>query len=162
MTTYEKAAGAIEIELIKHKIPADDASWLARSILSRMQSHRIGVIEFRASEEMFTRFHAHLRFFGQQQGNGYRYWYNRIIAECVEEGEWPVKMATRYVDLASKDVRVTPPKELDSYVTVDVPVPESTKRATNGQLLGAYERLLFYAAEAEITLPEAVVPEYAG
>lgn len=140
MTTYERAAQIIAETLPSCRgLPLDRA---AAHILRALLDKRIMPQPMRASPELFKRFHAHCSHLGKTDGNGYRYWYNQAIAYAESVDEWPVKIIPRTVTIAGEDI------------TVDVAVPESTTRATNAQLLAAYQVITDAAAEQGIVLPE--------
>ena len=140
MTTYAKAAAIIAETLPKCRGEkmADAADRILRALLAK----RIMPTTMRASADMFKRFHAHVRFLGKETGYGYRYFYNLAVSHAESVDEWPVKIITRTVEIDGVDI------------TVDVSVPESTTRATNGQLLMAYSIIEEGAREHGITLPE--------
>ena len=141
MTTYSKSAEIIEGVLKENR--DDPAEWLARRILDTLREKRIVPHQLRASEEMFTRLHAHCRYLGDVTGQGYRYWYNKAIAYAVAVNNWPFQIITRTVKLDSGE-----------EVTVDVPVPDSTTKATNKNLMEAYQVIEDEAKIRGIELPE--------
>jgi hypothetical protein len=55
---------------------------------------------------------------------------------------WPCKIVQRSIEIGG------------DVIVIDVSVPESTTRATNGQLLAAYQVIVDGAKEHGITLPE--------
>ena len=141
ITTYQKSAEIIEEVLREnHDDPAD---WLARRILDSLREKRIVPHQLKASEEMFRRLHAHTRYLGSVDGRGYRYWYNEAINHAVKVHCWPVKIITRTVTLDSGEA-----------IEVDIPVPGSTTKATNKQLLEAYSVISDEAKRQAIELPE--------
>jgi hypothetical protein len=96
----------------------------------------------RASRDMFVRFHAHCKHLGKETGYGYKYWYQKAIEYAESIDMWPCKIIARPVSIGG------------DVITVDVSVPESTTKATNGQLLAAYTIITEGAAEHGIVLPE--------
>lgn len=141
MTVYQKAAEVIETTLRDHGDEPGD--WLARRILDNLRAVRIVPHTLRASEEMFTRFHAHCRFLGNETGRGYRHYYNKAIAHAMTMERWPCQVIPRRVKLDTGQV-----------VDVDVPVPSSTTKASNAQLLEAYSVITDEAKREGIELPE--------
>ena len=133
MTTPERARAIIAEHTTEQ---------VADRIIAALARKRIGFVAIKASEELFKRFHAHCRHVGEQTGYGYRDIYNAAIAHAMEEDKWPCKMIPQSIDFAGE------------RVTVDVQVPESTTRATNAQLLCAYEYITETAGEHGIVLPE--------
>ena len=133
MTTTERA-WVIMIETI----PGPEAD----TIIGGLMEKRITFQTFRASHDMFTRFHAHARYIGKETGEGYQQVYNDAIAYAVERDTWPVKVVPQEVVIASETI------------TIDVQIPQSTTKATNQHLLCAYEYIVAVAAEYKISLPE--------
>ena len=141
MTAHEKAAVIIAETLEKvHGTPKDTA----RSILRALAKKRIAPVTMVASVDMLRRFHSHCRWLGRQTGYGYRHHYNEAIEYAESMDEWPVKVIQRMVDIGGETI------------TIDVSVPESTTRATNKQLMTAYEVIEDTAKELGISLPENV------
>lgn len=114
----------------------------ADTLLNRLLENRIMPGSMQASADLFTRFHAHTRYLGKQTGYGYEHWYNAAIDYAVEQDEWPVKLVEQTVTVSGVDI------------SVDVRVPESSKRATNKNLLTAYEVIQDGAREHGVFLPE--------
>jgi hypothetical protein len=139
MTTFEKSAQIIRDTIEANRGESGDR--LALRILKALRDKRIVPRTMRASGAMFTRFHAHCRYLGNLTGS-YKYWYNRAIRHAMRVDQWPVTIITH-------DVTVN-----GTTVTVDVPVPESTTKATNAQLLEAYTVIQDGAKDAGIVLPE--------
>jgi len=140
MTTFEKAKQVIAKTLPDCRgLSLPDAAGL---ILNDLLKNRIMPTTMRASSDLFTRFHAHCRFLGTETGDGYEDWYNRAIQHAVEQDEWPVKLIAKTISIDGHDI------------DVDVQVPQSTTKATNKQLLTAYEVIQDGAKEHGITLPE--------
>jgi len=133
MTTTERAR-----EIMLETIIAPEAD----RIIGALMDKRITFQTFRASHDMFTRFHAHARYLGKETGEGYSQIYNDAIAYAVGYDTWPVKVVPQEVDIASETI------------TIDVQIPQSTTKATNQQLLCAYEYITNVAAEYKISLPE--------
>lgn len=140
MSTYEKAA-QIFVETLPacRGLPLDKA---ARKLLDALYASRIAPMTFRASDEMFRRFHAHCRYLGTATGEGYDGIYNAAIAYAREFDEWTCKTVAQTVVIAGEEI------------TVDVEVPNSTTKASNKQLVRAYEYITQTAAEHKIALPE--------
>ena len=140
MSTYEKAVG-IFIETLPgcRGLPLDKA---ARKLLDALYAKRIAPMTFRASDEMFRRFHAHCRYLGTETGRGYEDVYQHAIAYAREFGEWTCKTVAQTVTIAGEEI------------TVDVEIPQSTTKASNKQLVRAYEYITDTAAEHKIVLPE--------
>jgi hypothetical protein len=141
VTTYERTG-----EIIAKAITAGrgrSAEDIADSALRAMLKARIMPQPMRASGEMFVRFHAHCRFLGEVSKYGYRYWYAKAVAHAEAQEQWPVKIIPRTVTL-----------DTGQTVTIDVAVPESTTRATNAQLLCAYQMITEGAAALGVALPE--------
>lgn len=141
MTTYEKTVAIIRDQIEKHR--TEPAEQIARRCLEAMRHKRIVPHTMRASEQMFKRFHAHTKHLGDMTGRGYSYYYNLAVNHAMKMDEWPHKIIPRRVKLDTGDL-----------VDVDIPVPESTTKATNGQLLCAYQVIEEEARRAGITLPE--------
>ena len=140
MTTFEKAKQVIAKTLPDCRgLSLPDAAGL---ILNDLLKNRIMPTTMRASSDMFTRWHAHCRFLGTETGYGYSYWYNLAVSHAIEQDAWPVKVIPQKVVIDGADVMV------------DVQVPQSTTKATNKQLLVAYEVIQDGAKEHGITLPE--------
>jgi len=142
MTTYEKARGLIA-ECIRKAKSGDDPEQTAESCLRAMRDKRIVPHNLRASGELFKRFHAHCRYLGDVTGIGYRTLYNKALRHAEKMHEWPMKIIPRRIRLDTGDI-----------VEVDVPIPESTTRATTSNLMAAYQVIVDEAATAGVTLPE--------
>ena len=141
MTTVEKAAMIIAGELS----PAvAESEAMARRVIVALREKKIGLTAMAASADLFTRFHAHCRHLGIHSGDGYEHWYNEAIEHAMKLEDWPCKVITKTVDVDGQSI------------TVDVRVPESTKRANNRQLLLAYEVIEWEAKQRGIVLPENV------
>lgn len=140
MSTYTRARDII-IETLPD-CEGKPADRVAKLILDALMEHRIRVQAMRASRDMFVRFHAHVAHLGKASGWGYREVYAGAVAYAEERDEWPCKLIPRTVNVSGTDV------------TVDVRVPESTTRATNRQLLCAYEYVTMTAQELGVALPE--------
>lgn len=141
MTTYEKTVQIITEQVEKHR--TDPPEQLARRCLEAMRKKRIVPHTLRASEELFTRFHAHTRYLGNTTGRGYSYYYNLAVNHAMRMNEWPHKIIPKRVKLDTGDI-----------VEVDVPIPESTTKATTGQLMVAYQVVQEEAQRHGIDLPE--------
>lgn len=141
MTTYEKSVTIIAEQIEKHR--NDPPEQLARRCLEAMRQKRILPHTMRASEAMFKRFHAHCKYLGDVTGKGYHHYYNLAINHAMRTGDWPHKIIPRRIRLDTGDI-----------VEVDVPIPDSTTKATNGQLLAAYQVIEDEAKSEQIQLPE--------
>jgi hypothetical protein len=141
MTTYEKALQIVADTITAHR--NDEPGELARRCLEALRAKRITPQTFRASEEMFVRFHAHCRHLGEETGKGYRYYYTAAVEHAMKMQAWPVKIIPRMVKLDTGQV-----------VDVDVPVPESSTRATTAHLMEAYNVITDEAMRAGVRLPE--------
>ena len=141
MTTYEKAVKIIGSMLNSHH--------MAVRILDTLLDNRITMTTMRASPDLFTRFHAHCRFLGEEPSTqyGYEYWYNLAIAYAVEQDAWPVKLIPKTISIDGHDI------------TVDIQVSQSTRLATNRQLLIAYSVIVDGAKQLGVMLPENVEKE---
>ena len=140
ITTHEKAARIIAETLPSCRgKPVKDA---ADRILRALQKKRIVPVTMRASAELWTRFHAHTRYLGTVTGHGYRYYYDLAIDTMLAEDDWPVKIITKTISIDGHDI------------TVDIQIAESTRKANNRQMLGAYTIITDAAAEERIPLPE--------
>ena len=139
MTTYEKAANIIA-ETLPRSIgePMD----MADRILRALQEKRIVPVTMRASAELWTRFHAHCRFLGEHTKYGYRYFYDKAVEAMVIAEDWPVKIVSKTISIDRQEI------------TVDIAVAESTRKANNRQMLGAYQVIVDHAAEEKVPLPE--------
>jgi len=102
---------------------------------------------------MFKRFHAHCSHLGNMTGRGYAYHYNEAIRHAMSTGDWPHKIIPQRVKIYDQDENGN---DLETYkvVEVDIPIPESTTKATNGQLLAAYSVIEDEAKRHGIQLPE--------
>ena len=118
-----------------------------------MRAKRIVPHTLKASDAMFKRFHAHCAHLGNVTGRGYAYYYNEAIEHAMKTGDWPHKIFPRRIKVYDMDEHGN---ELETYniVEVDIPIPESSTRATNGQLLAAYQVIQDEAREHGIELPE--------
>lgn len=139
MRTVERARGIIA-EILPQTIT--DPQQAALSIVEALREKRIAFTTMAASADLFVRFHAHCRYLGSETGDGYEHWYNEAIAHAVRLNDWPCKLVTKTVNVEGQDI------------TVDVQVPESTRRANNRQLLLAYEVIDWEANRRGISLPE--------
>jgi hypothetical protein len=139
VTTFEKAR-----QIIAEALPKVSGTPEARAqaILDALLAGRIMPTTMRASTNMFVRFHAHCKHLGKETGYGYRHWYNDAIAYAESIDMWPCKIVQRSIEIGG------------DVIAIDVSVPESTTRATNGQLLAAYQVIVDGAKEHGITLPE--------
>ena len=133
MTTPERAR-AIIVEHVTEQV--------ADRIIAALARKRIGFVAIKASEELFVRWHAHARYLGEQTGDGYKGIYHDAIEYAQEFDEWPCKLVVREVEVGGE------------MISVDILVPESTTKATNRQLLKAYEYITEVAKERGIVLPE--------
>ena len=140
MNTYERSASIIADSLPQRgsETPLDAADRILRALLAK----RITTTTMRASASMFTRWHAHCRFLGTQTGYGYEHWYNEAVNWAVEQDSWPVKLIAKTISIDGHEI------------TVDIQVPQSTTRASNRQLLCAYEVISGGAEEHGVVLPE--------
>ena len=141
MTIYQKAAEIIEKTITEQ--PDEPADWLARSILDALREKRIIPQSLRASEELFTRFHAHCRYLGDVAGPSYRYWYNKAVRHAVKLHEWPMRMMIAVVE-----------SEPGKFEIEDRLVADSTRNATTSNLMCAYGVIQDGATEHGIDLPE--------
>lgn len=141
MTTYEKSAQIIAETIENNR--AREPREIAALALDAMRKKRIVPHTLRASDEMFTRFHAHCKHLGNETGRGYEYYYNLAIRGAMATDDWPIKIIPRRIRLDTGQI-----------VDVDVPMPESTTKATNGQLLAAYAVIQDEAKRAGVALPE--------
>ncbi len=133
MTTYEKAFNIIA-SLTDNKV--------ADRILHALLAKKIMPVTMKAGADMFTRFHAHCRYVGNNTGAGYEHFYNAAIAYAVEQDSWPVKVIEKVITIDGHEIKI------------DVQVPQSTHRATNRQLLCAYTVIQEAATESGLVLPE--------
>ena len=140
MTTYERAAHIIAETLPKCR--GEKLMDAADRILNALGKKRIAPTKMVASVDMLRRFHAHCRYLGNESGYGYKYWYSIAVDHAESVEEWPCKVLQRLVDVGGETI------------TIDVSVPESTTRATNKQLLCAYQMIEEGAKEHGIVLPE--------
>ena len=143
MTTYEEIRKIIADVLTEREV----CSWtaaedLADDILIALREKRIAPITMRASPEFFVRFHAHVRHLGTETGYGYSFWYQQAVDHAVSVDEWPVKIQPAKVVIDGTEH------------TIDVVVPQSTTKATNKQLMAAYQSIEDGAKEHGVTLPE--------
>ena len=143
MSVYDKAARIIADTIAGFR--DEDELEIADRILTALGDARITPTVMRASRDMFTRFHAHCRFLGNETGDGYEYWYNEAINYAVQQDKWPVKLIPQTVTIAGEQI------------VIDVQVPESTTKATNTQLLCAYEIVTDAAEAHKIRLPEHII-----
>lgn len=140
MSAYEKARNIIAETLAYCNDMSPEAT--ATACLDACLERRLVMTVLHASHEMFTRFHAHCRFVGKRTGRGYQDVYTKAIEYAMGFEEWPIQLVTKEVDVDGRKL------------TVDVVIPESTTKATNTQLLKAYEYVLAVATEERIVLPE--------
>lgn len=140
MTTHERTANIIAEALPQrgNETALDTADRILRDMLAK----RIIPTTMRASPELFVRFHAHTRYLGIATEYGYRYWYDKAVDMMLSESDWPVKIATKTIKIDATDI------------TVDIEVAESTRKANNRQLLGAYQVIEDGAKEHGVPLPE--------
>lgn len=141
MTTYEKTVDVIRKQIEAHR--NDPAEQLARRCVEAMRKKRIVPQTLRASDEMFKRFHAHCRHLGNMTGRGYEHYYNAAVNAAVKTEDWPVKIIPKRIKLDTGDI-----------VEVDVPIPVSSTKVTNGALLAAYAVIEDEARAHGIDLPE--------
>jgi len=140
MTLFEKSVEVLEATITANR--DESADWLARRCLDELRKVRIVPHRLRASEEFFTRFHAHARYLGGVAGPSYEYWYNKAIQYAMKVQNWPMKIVPTQVKLDSGEV-----------ITVDVPVPDSSTKATNANLMEAYRVIEDEAKIRGIDLP---------
>ena len=95
-----------------------------------------------ASPELFVRFHAHTRYLGGVTEYGYRYYYDKAVEAMVAAEDWPVKIVPKTITIDGHEI------------TVDIQIAESTRKANNRQLLGAYQVIVDHAKEERVPLPE--------
>lgn len=140
MTTVERAKDIIIATLpdCKGKPFADVADILLDALLQK----RIGLATMVASADMFVRWHAHCAHLGKESGDGYQYWYTQAVEYAMQMEDWPVKVQPTTVVIDGVEH------------TIDVRVPQSTKKANNRQLLLAYQVIQDAADELGIELPE--------
>jgi hypothetical protein len=141
MTTFEKSIATIAEQIEKHK--GESPVQVARRCLDAMRKKRIVPQTLRASEEMFTRFHAHCRHLGNVTGRGYEHYYNKAIGAAVKTEDWPVKIIPRRIRLDTGQI-----------VDVDIPIPLSSTKVSTGALMAAYQVIEDEAKEHEVDLPE--------
>jgi hypothetical protein len=148
VTTFEKTRKIIADLLTERAVciwaAAED---LADDILIALREKRIAPITMRASPEFFTRFHAHCRHLGTETEYGYGYWYQQAVDHAVSVDEWPVKVQPTKVVID------------DVEHTIDVVVAQSTTKATNKQLMSAYQIIEEGAKEHGVVLPEDPKPK---
>ncbi len=140
MTTYDKAVHIIAGTLPKCR--GEKLLDAADRILLALQAKRIMPVTMVASPELFVRFHAHTRYLGIVTEYGYRYWYDQAIEAMMETDDWPMKIVTKTIEIDGVDI------------TVDIGIAESTRKANNRQLLGAYQVIEDGATEHKVALPE--------
>lgn len=142
MTAWEKGGRALRETFRVLKI--DRPEWLAESVLSELEHRKLTFSTAHASPDMLTRFHAHMAFLGKSSRVGltYREIYENAVRAASATGDWPIKNVVRTVTIEGHEH------------VVDVPVPQSSKVATNKQLLAAYEYVQDLAKECEVILPE--------
>jgi len=141
VTTYEKAIAIIVETLPECKGLAYPK--VADRILRALAAKRIVPTTIAGSPAMRKRWHAHCRWLAREIGETYDDLYNKAIAYAVERSTWPIKI-------------VPTPVEINGVkITVDIQVPQSTTKATNKQLIMAYEYIEFVAKEHGKVLPES-------
>jgi hypothetical protein len=141
MSTYEQGVKIIAEQLEAHR--NEPAEQIARRCLEAFRKNRLALQRFRASEAMLRRFHAHARHLGNVTGIGYETIYNKAVNAAVKTEDWPVKIIPKRVRLDTGDI-----------VEVDIPIPASSTKVTNGALLAAYAVIEQEAREHGIDLPE--------
>ena len=144
MTTVAKAKQIVIDTLPECK--GKPFSDVADILIDALQKKRIGLNTMVASPEFFRRFHAHCAYLGwhDRNGNGYEHWYNEAIAHAMAHEDWPRKV-------------IVVEKEIGGEVhSIDVVIPQSTKKANNRQLLLAYSVIEDEARRQGIELPENV------
>lgn len=130
------------VEQARAVMVAATSEQVADKIIATLATKRIGFIAILASKELFTRWHAHARFVGEETGYGYDFVYEHAIAYAMERGMWKFKILPQTVVIAGEEI------------TVDIKVPGSTTKASNKELLCAYEDIVDMAGEHKIVLPE--------
>jgi hypothetical protein len=140
MTVNEKALEIITKALVQHT--GGKASEMARHILDALKEVRIVPIRLRASQVFWTRYHAHCRYVGDMDGRGHDYWHNRATRHAFKMHMWPYKIVPTQVTVNG----VT--------IDVDVPVRDSSRNATNTQLMEAYSVIQDEAKRQGYELPE--------
>ena len=142
MTVVEQARAVIVPFCTEQKVD---------ELIVALATKRITFVELAASEELFTRWHAHCRFLGKESGRGYDEIYNHAIAYAMEMEE-KFKVLPQTVIIAGEEI------------TVDIKVPGPTTKASNKELLVAYEYIVDTAKEIGVRLPERriVLPETGG
>lgn len=146
MTTHDKAKKVIQEMLLDWAAKGCDRAEfvVAEDIIQVLLKNRIALSTMTASPDLFKRFHAHARFLGRNNPDGFTYedYYTMAIDHAIVMEDWPMKVITRKVEIDGREI------------TVDVPVPESTKKANNRQLMLAYEVIKDEARRLGLTLPE--------
>ena len=141
MTTFEKSVGIMADVIEKHR--NDTGAKLARRCLDALREKRIVPRSIRASEELFTRFHAHTRYLGEMTGRGYRHYYDLAVRHAVTVGDWPMVV---------RQVMITLPGGETFWR--DVQLPDSTTKARTSHLMIAYGVIEDEAKLAGVSLPE--------
>lgn len=146
MTTHDKAKQVIQGMLLDWAVAGCDRAEfvVAEDIIQALLKNRIALSTMVASPDLFKRFHSHCRFVGNHNPDGFTYedYYQMAIDHAIVMEDWPMKVITRTVEIDGQEI------------TVDVPVPESTKKANNRQLMLAYEVIRDEARRLNLTLPE--------
>ena len=114
----------------------------AGAIIAALAEKRIGFVTIRASADLFTRYHAHLRFLGHETGYGYEQIKADAEKYAMRVDMWPSKLWVETVEVAGEEFKF------------DFQIPLTSTIATNAQLLKAYEFIVETAAEHKISLPE--------
>ena len=141
MTAYEKAHGIIA-EMLDAKT--------ATRVLDALMRKRLAVAPMRASYDMFTRYHAHMRYLAQEIGQTYDELYIEARDYALQRGEWPVKLSQIEIEFGG-EVHIE-----------DINVPQSSRLASTSNLTTAYQYIVDTAAEHKIVLPESVLHEGVG
>jgi len=115
----------------------------AMQIVAALEKKRYMIRPMKGSPEMLRRLHAHCRYLGDTTGNGYEHYRDMAYRHAVDMHEWPTVI-----------VPVAVPLDNGETVTVDVPMPDSSTKATNAQLMVAYQVIEDEARRAKSTLPE--------
>jgi hypothetical protein len=140
MSTYDRA-----VRILTETIPNVwqlEAQAQAEKLIDALMAQRLTIVVRKASDEMFRRFHSHCAFVGEATGEGYEAMYQGAVQYAMGLEAWPWKLV------------VTTATVGDEEIAVDVRIPESTTKATNKQLLCAYEYITGVADEHALVLPE--------
>jgi hypothetical protein len=149
--TIEERAGAIVAESLTHSLRVrglilDDkqSTFAAGEIVRHLIGSGIRLKEQKRSNELSTRFHAHCSWIARHGSSHYSQdeIYSMILSEAVQRGVYPASIIVQRVTINS------------AVHEVEVRVPHSTTRASNRELLAAYEILEAFAAEEGVRLPE--------